>query len=316
METNYKYDIAFSFLKQDEVIAFDINDLLQDRFSTFIYSKKQEELGGTDGEEKFNKVFNIESRVVVVLFRDGWGKTSWTRIEEIAIKNRAFDNGWEFFLLINLDKNSEIPKWIPRTYIWFDYERWKSKGAAPVIEQKIKECGGITKPESIEDKAKRLIRKREAERKRQLFLTSPEALNIAKQEVISIIKDLKKIKNSIEDPSSNFTFGVGERPNEMYEFGYRNLYLCFNWDRPYAYELEVARLKVSLYEKHGHYGLDYHEDLINKKEYRFDQYLLENNGWSNHQTGKDFIVTKDLIDNWVSDFLNYLEKRKTAVNKG
>ncbi len=113
----FKYEVGFSFIRKDENIAYDLNDRIQDRLSTFIYSKKQEELGGTDGEKKFNKIFYEQSRVVVVLYRDGWGQTPWTRIEETAIKNRAFEKGWNFLLLINLDNNSCLPTWIPKTYI-------------------------------------------------------------------------------------------------------------------------------------------------------------------------------------------------------
>jgi hypothetical protein len=72
----YEYDVAFSFMSQDEALATEINDLLQDRLKTFLYSKKQEELAGTDGEETFNRVFAEKSRVVVVLYRSDWGKTS------------------------------------------------------------------------------------------------------------------------------------------------------------------------------------------------------------------------------------------------
>ena len=64
----YKYEVAFSFLAQDEVLATELNDLLQDRLSTFIYSKRQEELAGTDGEETFNNVFGKQARLVVVLY--------------------------------------------------------------------------------------------------------------------------------------------------------------------------------------------------------------------------------------------------------
>ena len=69
----FKYEVSFSFLKQDESIAFDINDKIQDRLATFIYAKKQEELSATDGEKKFNQVFFEESRIVVLLYRNGWG---------------------------------------------------------------------------------------------------------------------------------------------------------------------------------------------------------------------------------------------------
>ena len=58
-QKEYIYEVGFSFLKQDEAIAYDLNDHIQDRLSTFIYSKKQEELGVTEGEKKFNKVNSI-----------------------------------------------------------------------------------------------------------------------------------------------------------------------------------------------------------------------------------------------------------------
>ena len=48
---DFEYDIAFSFLAEDEMLATQLNDLLQDRFKTFLYSKQQEKLAGTDGEE-------------------------------------------------------------------------------------------------------------------------------------------------------------------------------------------------------------------------------------------------------------------------
>jgi len=92
----YEYEVAFSFLNEDEELAFRINDLIQDRVKTFIYSRQQEKIAGTDGEETFNQVFGSEARIVVVLYRENWGKTPWTRIEETAIRNRAYEKGYDF----------------------------------------------------------------------------------------------------------------------------------------------------------------------------------------------------------------------------
>ncbi len=39
-EQLYKYEVAFSFLQHDEVIAYQINDLIQDKIETFLYSKR------------------------------------------------------------------------------------------------------------------------------------------------------------------------------------------------------------------------------------------------------------------------------------
>ena len=64
-EEKWKYAIAFSFLQQDEGLATQLNDLLQDRFRTFLYSKAQERLAGADGQQIFTDVFGSETRTVV-----------------------------------------------------------------------------------------------------------------------------------------------------------------------------------------------------------------------------------------------------------
>ena len=89
-EREFKYDVAISFLAPDEQLALDLASVLKDRLSVFVYPEQQKELAGTDGEAMFNEVFGRQSRVVVVLHRDGWGSTPWTRIEETAIRNPSF----------------------------------------------------------------------------------------------------------------------------------------------------------------------------------------------------------------------------------
>lgn len=70
-EGAYNLDVAFSFLHQDEGIAFKISDLLQDRYKTFVFSKAQETIAGTDGLETFSKVFGFEARTVGWLSQAG-----------------------------------------------------------------------------------------------------------------------------------------------------------------------------------------------------------------------------------------------------
>jgi hypothetical protein len=117
-EDDYEYDLAISFVAKDESLATDLADQFEERLRIFLYSRKQDKLGGTDGEQTFNEVFAKQSRLVVVLYREGWGKTPWTRIEVTAIRNRAFDEGYYFVLFIPLDGKPSVPKWLPRTQLW------------------------------------------------------------------------------------------------------------------------------------------------------------------------------------------------------
>jgi hypothetical protein len=132
----YEFDVAFSFLQEDEEIAYRLNDLVQDRLKMFIYSKSQDKIAGTDGEKTFHEVFGKKARTVVVLYREKWGTTSWTRIEETAIRNRAYEEGYDFVLFIPLQKPARLPKWLPKTQIWTDLERWGNEGAAAIIEER------------------------------------------------------------------------------------------------------------------------------------------------------------------------------------
>jgi hypothetical protein len=307
MDSNYKYEIAFSFLQVDENLAFELNDLITDRISTFIYSKRQEELGGTDGEVSFNKVFSEDSRFVVVLYRDGWGLTPWTRIEETAIRNRAFNDGWEFVIFILLDKKSSPPQWLPKAQLWIDFERWGLKGAAPIIEQRLKDIGGTIRPEGIDERAERLKRQRLQEIERKKYLESDVALTDANDEFVKIVTRLKTVRESLEDKQTYLHFGFEENPGFLFSFGYKDFYIAFRWTNPhFSHSLEETELEVFLYKREGHYKLNYKETVLKLEKYKFDRTLSGTIGWLN----KEFITSDNLIDKWVKMYLDGLAKMK------
>jgi hypothetical protein len=159
MKGEFKYEVAFSFLQDDEQIALDIADRIRDRVSIalFVYSERQNELAGTDGVEKFSRIFGEESRIVVVLYREGWGQTKWTRVEETAIRTRGFNEGHEFALLVKLDRASP-PVWLPPTRLYLGFERYGIDGVASSVESRVQSAGGSVKSDNAVDHALRLER--------------------------------------------------------------------------------------------------------------------------------------------------------------
>ncbi len=148
------YDVAISFLSDDEPLAVKIYNDLCESLRVFVYSKRQEELAGTDGLESFRKAFHSECRLVVVLYRDGWGKTRWTAVEEMAIKERMFKGEWESLLFVMLDDKSTPPGWLPKTYIGLSYERY-GDSLIGAIRMRAEELGSSLKIETAVDRAKR-----------------------------------------------------------------------------------------------------------------------------------------------------------------
>lgn len=65
----FLYDLAISFIAKDEALATQLADQFEGRLRVFLYSRKQKQLAGTDGEKTFNDVFRkqeIKSNLVYV----------------------------------------------------------------------------------------------------------------------------------------------------------------------------------------------------------------------------------------------------------
>jgi len=171
---NYDYDIAISFGWKDEATANRLAELLQGRLRVFLYSKAQEKLAGTDGEKSFNEVFGAKSRLVVVLFREAWGKTPFTRFEETSIRNRAFNEGYDFTVFIPMDETEKqkVPAWLPKNRLYVGLERWGIESAAAVIEARFTELGGEVHEETIDDVAAKTARVLAFKERRKTHLNS------------------------------------------------------------------------------------------------------------------------------------------------
>jgi hypothetical protein len=251
-QNSYEYDVAFSFMSQDEALATEINDLLQDRLKTFLYSKKQEELAGTDGEETFNRVFGEESMIVVVLYRSGWGKTSWTRIEETAIRNRAHEHGYDFAIFIPLDEPPVMPKWLPKTRLWVGLKRWGPSGAASVIEARVQAQGGEPHEETVLERAARFKRELKFNERRDKFINSFEGVNVANDEFEFLNNELQRLTKEIKK-SINLNILLDIRPNVAekkilimgFGIGLRIIWIC-----PFTNELYKSELVLELWKGH------------------------------------------------------------------
>ena len=132
-QEDIQYDVAISFLSSDSDTALNIADQLAP-LNVFCFPRNQEELAGTDGMESFRNAFRHQSRIQVILYRAGWGKTPWTGIEQTAIQERCLKDGWRGLFFVALEK-SERPKWVPDTEIHFDLAIYSDQYSLhPLIE--------------------------------------------------------------------------------------------------------------------------------------------------------------------------------------
>lgn len=132
------YDIAFSLLSRDAQIVEAIQKFLPNDVTSYLYTKEQRNMIlSRDGLNSIPQIFR-DSRLCVVLFREQWGKTKWTRLEERVIGDRFMDEGSQFLMLVKLEPEAELLPWIPRTDIWVDYSMDGPEKTALYITDQLK----------------------------------------------------------------------------------------------------------------------------------------------------------------------------------
>ncbi len=212
--------------------------------NAFLYSKRQGELVGADGELVFNRLFGEQARIVVVLYRDGWGSTPFTRFEQTAIKNRAYSSGYDFVLLIPLDQPPAAPPWLPKTRIWYDLGRFGEDGAVAIIEDRVPQVGGEPQAETPEQHLARLGKDAQAAREREGLLLT-QGLELARKEVGSLFRELERIAEASH--TGGFPVEAERNPQDalvMHLRGGGTVTATLAWQNPAINSLNNSCLRV------------------------------------------------------------------------
>jgi hypothetical protein len=238
----FQYDIALSFLSADEQLAVALANELRERFRVFIYSEQQKELAGKDGLVEFSAVFGERSRLCAVLYRPGWGQTKWTGVEETAIKERAFEKGWDFLVVIALDA-AGVPPWLPKTKLWLGLERFGLQGAAAVLDARAIELGAASRKETNTERAARLEAERQRAANRERFLSSTQGVTAARHEVETLRALLKRDVEQIaaSSPSLGMSYHQTDQAALVRSHG-RSFTAA--WSAQYSNTLESSELFI------------------------------------------------------------------------
>ena len=250
MSTNeFLYDVAISFVAKDEALAALLADQFEGRLRIFLYSRKQEQLAGTDGEKRFNDVFSKQSRLVVVLYRAGWGETPWTRIEETAIRNRAFEVGYGFVLFIPLDEQPSVPQWLPRNQLWIGLARWGVTGAASVIDARFQELGGTPETETLEHRTARLEKVVNFAKFREKYLSSSLGVQKATAAFESVASQFVQRLPSLQTSAPSLGISIKQKQHNLVLLS-NSLAMSVIWHCSYSNSLLESELEVSLWRGH------------------------------------------------------------------
>ena len=312
----YEFDVAISFGVKDEGFANRLHDLLRGRIKVFLYSKQQEMLAGTDGEQRFNEVFGSKSKLVVVLFREAWGKSPFTRFEETAIRNRAFSEGYDFTIFIPMDESEKqkVPAWLPKNRLYVGLERWGIEGAAAAIEARFSELGGVVRAETIDDIAARVARVLDFKKQREMHLSSDAGVAAQKQAYkalkAGLLEAVEKLKVAL--PGIGLTEKHNGNPGGAVLFLSNPAAMAVNWHLPYANTLTDANLEATLWQGHPPWpGIMTFEDPRKLATLKFNPDLMTDGqaGWKQTHSQNGPISSKAATDEILKFFLAKVQHR-------
>ncbi len=302
------YDVALSFLETDEELVKKVYDLINPRLRAFAYLYEQAQLAGADGQKKFNKIFGEEAKVVVVFYRPKWGSTEWTRVEETAIQNRGLKKGYDFVLLVMLEK-CEPPVWLPVSRLWWGYERFGIEGLAGAIEVRVQEAGGDVAEDSAEQKAMRMSREIADTQEKKRILASGEGVALAKKNVDELFKQLEHIAVTTSKSNPDLQMNCERNANIFVIRGSCHS-LILNWQTNYANTLQHSALTLRLFK--GHIGLGsgiYIEKptRLREESFQFDLAPVRRGLWR-HGASKAY-STNDLVGHSIELLLGQIQKQ-------
>jgi hypothetical protein len=299
VDDSFKYDLAFSFLTEDEPLVRRLDSMLQPRLTTFVYLDRQKEVVGTDGEATLNRIFGKEARTVCVLYRATWGETPFTRYEATAIKNRAHDAGYGFATFIRLDGASDLPEWMPKSRIWANASL-SDDALAAILETRAIDAGAAQRVETLPERVARVNAQADYQRWQARFLSSEEGVLTAEDEA-------NRLLDSISREAAKVPEFQRERKQRLIVIRSQQFSIEVVWYSPTVNSLNHAVMAATVYA--GQYfaegwRLD-KPPAIASREFTFETVSRDVYGW---REGERQFSTKVLAQELLNFLLSTVEK--------
>ncbi len=252
--------------------------------------------------------FLEDSRVVVVLYGQPWGKTPWTRVEQTAIQEGCLDHGWERLFFIMLD-NSAPPVWLPQTHVRFNFSDFGLEQAVGAIKARVQERGGAVSPLTAV-KSAALYDQEDLYIQDKRRLNSYEGVQIIKQNLIEIFAELERLCNEIQQTKNRGIRAGSNQGHCVITNGRISLLGGWQWGK-YANSTEGAAFKIREYNgqlalpnERMMFRFDPDPTVLNETSFLPELSRAREYGWIEEGQPSEFLSSAALADRCVRQFFD------------
>ena len=324
-EDSTKYDVAISFLVQDVGLAQALYNKLFGGLSVFFFPHNQEELAGTDGLESMREPFRRESRLNVVLYRQRWGNTPWTAVEDAAVKDSCLATGFRSLFFLVVEPSTTFPVWLPDTHVRFNYGEFSLDEAVGAIKLRVQERGGHYTPPTAMSKAKQLKADEE-------YRWAKAAMK-SEQGFVAIHSEVQLLFSEIERQCAAVTASgsLDIRYETKYEPGSQiqncqlsndRVGLVVLWHQRYTNSLEDSGLmiveyngRMLMHSELGRLQLWNESERLRETKYEPELSRARSQGWKESGSSADFITSSSLAELSVMKFLDLVGRAASGKLK-
>lgn len=252
--------------------------------------------------------FLDESRVVVVLYRDGWGATPWTRVEQIAIQEGCLKHGWSRLFIIVLDKTSPTPPWLPTNCISFSYADYGLEQALGAIKARVQENGGTIVPLTALRRAA-LYRQDADYLEARKSISSFEGMAEIRRKVLELSGEIERHCSEVR-ANGNIPIQAGSNAGRCV-LTHNRVSLVVEWHQPYTNSVSGCALKVLEYNAKMPLPSEppvmwfgERPTLLRNTEYMPELSRAREYGWVEQGKPSEFLSSATLAEKCVIQFLD------------
>ena len=316
METEFKYDIAFSFLKKDQDLITKLFNLLKDKLDCFVYFNEQEKLAGRNGENIFNDVFAKESRMVVVAYDEDWGNTNWTRVEETAIRNRGHDEGYDFVTLMPIKSGVAAPKWLPKNRIWLGLKHYGLDTAAAVLESRVLELFGEIKQLSAEDKIIKEAELMQLREKNKTTINSISGVELAIKEFQNFKTILNEKIETLKEKLPDWHLKIIDNCEKEQNIMSNSHTLFYTWAQQHRNTGENTGVKIAIWNGYFTRDLRKTDPFWDYRKIKMENYFIDlddfgKSVWKLENRNGVTSNSHELADKCLLEFFDHLKEFKS-----